>query len=294
MTLQIGNVLIELQGLAPDLVPAHTRTFVVSDDQPAALCYHFHLVDILPKPSDLWTPVYQKNVLTVYANGPLERRLLTDPNGMIPYAVYEEVSDREIDVFFLRPLLRELAIDTIFHSCLALERYFARLGCYVLHCSCLIYHDQAVLFSGPSGIGKSTHADLWVRYIPGAYVMNGDRCLISVSPDGTYYANAWPVCGSSEICHLGRFPLRAIVFMGQSPTNDLTDLNLMQRLRLLNMQLMVNHWNPDATRIALDWMTRLVSTIDIRLYACNLTPEAPLLLASTLFPTDSYSNTESQ
>ena len=294
MTLQIGNVLIELQGLAPDLVPAHTRTFVVSDDQPAALCYHFHLVDLLPAPSDLWTPVYQKNVLTVYANGPLERRLLTDPNGMIPYAVYEEVSDREIDVFFLRPLLRELAIDTIFHSCLALERYFARLGCYVLHCSCLIYHDQAVLFSGPSGIGKSTHADLWVRYIPGAYVMNGDRCLISVSPDGTYYANAWPVCGSSEICHLGHFPLRAIVFMGQSPTNDLTDLNLMQRLRLLNMQLMVNHWNPDATRIALDWMTRLVSTIDIRLYACNLTPEAPLLLASTLFPTDSYSNTESQ
>ena len=283
MTISIDNVLIELQGLALDMVPAHTRAFVVQDEQPAALCYHFHLVDILPEPTDSWIPVYQKNVLTVYAKGALERRLLTDPNGMVPYAVYEEISDHEIDVFFLRPLLRELSIDTIFHSCLALERHFARLGSYVLHCSCLIYQNRAVLFSGPSGIGKSTHADLWVRHIPGAYVLNGDRCLISLSPNGTYYANGWPVCGSSEICLLGHFPLRAIVFMDQSPTNQLTELTPIQRLRLLNMQLMVNHWNPDATTIALDWMTHLVSTVDIKHYACNLTPEAPLLLASTLF-----------
>lgn len=283
MTISIANVLIELKGLTPDMVPAHTRAFTVDSEQSASLCYHFHLVDVLPQPDEGWIQVYQKPVLTVYRLGLLERRLLTDPNTSQPYAVYEELSDGMVDVYYLRPLLRELTIDTIFHSCLALERHLARRDCYVLHCSCLIYQNQAVLFSGPSGIGKSTHADLWVRHIPGSYVMNGDRCLISHQTDGSYVANAWPVCGSSNICLLGQFPIRAIVFLGQALINQLTELTPMQRLRLLNMQLMVNHWNPDATTIALDWMTHLVSTVDIKHYACNLTPEAPLLLASILF-----------
>ena len=44
----------------------------------------------------------------------------------------------------------------------------------VLHCSVLKVKSGVILFSGPSGIGKSTQAGLWTKYRK-ARVINGDR-----------------------------------------------------------------------------------------------------------------------
>lgn len=47
----------------------------------------------------------------------------------------------------------------------------------VLHCSVLKVKSGVILFSGPSGIGKSTQAGLWTKYRK-ARVINGDRTLL--------------------------------------------------------------------------------------------------------------------
>ena len=67
--------------------------------------------------------------------------------------------------------------DTMFVSLLALERQMIRRGGLVLHCSFLDAGGSALLFSGPSGIGKTTQAQLWVRE-KGARIINGDRALL--------------------------------------------------------------------------------------------------------------------
>jgi hypothetical protein len=78
------------------------------------------------------------------------------------------------------------------------------------------------------------------------------------------------------------YPIHAIVFMGQSPTNQVRELSLMQRFQLLNMQLMVNHWNAEATRKAMDWMLAFCRQVPIKEYHCNMNPDAPLLLGKSL------------
>ena len=55
-----------------------------------------------------------------------------------------------------------------------------------LHSSYIIYHDKAILFTGPSGIGKTTQAELWRDY-QGAEIINGDVTLIR-KWDGRYCA----------------------------------------------------------------------------------------------------------
>jgi len=282
MYLQIAGVGIELLGLTPDMIPDNTRQFEVASLQEPDLIYQFHLQDELPAPDVSWRLLYQKESIAVFGQADLEYRLLFEPTYHTLYGVYQERDNRHFDVYYARVNVSELKIDTIFISCLSLERHFARRSCYILHCAFLAYKDKAILFSGPSGIGKSTHADLWCKNIEGTHVVNGDRCLIVPQPDGTYTANGWPVCGSSQICHIESYPIHAIVFMGQSPENHVRELNLMQRFQLLNMQLMVNHWNPAATRQAMDWMLNFVQHVTIKEYHCNLQSEAPFILGRSL------------
>ena len=282
MKIQIADILLEVLGIDPKIMPPNTLQFAVEDSRPADVIYRFHAVKELPLPDDTWTRLYQRESIVVYGKEGMEQRLLIEPNYHALYGVYREGNDGVIDLFYQEMFTESMRIDTIVNSFLYLERLFAKRKCYILHCAFLAYKNQAILFSGPSGIGKSTHADLWCKYIDQTHVVNGDRCLISPQSDGTYMANGWPVSGSSGICHVEQYPIKAIVFMQQAKENEVSTLNLMQRFRMLNTQITINHWNVDATQKAMDWLLELASNVNIVSYACNMEPSAPKTLAEAL------------
>lgn len=119
-----------------------------------------------------WEPIFERPDIQVFRSGELEARKLAVGTMEAAYAIYKETNEKEIEVYFLEAMKQELVIDTIFVSCLALERHFAKKGAHILHCCFLHYHGQAILFSGPSGIGKSTHANLWCQHIEDTHVVN--------------------------------------------------------------------------------------------------------------------------
>lgn len=282
MKIRIADILLEFVGVDPQIIPPNTLQFAVEDSKPADVIYRFHAVSDLPLPDDSWTILFQRDAIVVYGKEGLEQRLLLEPTYRTLYGVYREGCDGIIDVYYKEAFSESMRIDTIFNSFLSLERHFAKRKCYILHCAFLAFKNQAILFSGPSGIGKSTHADLWCKHIEQTHVVNGDRCLISPREDGTYMANGWPVCGSSGICHVEQYPIKAIVFMQQAKENQVSALNMMQRFRLLNTQVTINHWNPEATQRAMDWLLDLASKVNIVSYACNMESSAPKVLAEAL------------
>lgn len=77
----------------------------------------------------------------------------------------------------------------------------AGYGQLVLHSSYVLPpNGKAVLFSGPSGIGKSTQAALWQRYA-GADVINGDRTLIrtdDLTANGVFYSGTSGICKTPQ------------------------------------------------------------------------------------------------
>lgn len=93
---------------------------------------------------------------------------------------------------------------------------FADLGMLVLHSAYIVTSaGKAILFSGPSGVGKSTQAALWER-CAGARVVNGDRALVDV---GKKTANGIFYSGTSGISENVTAPVRAIVLLGQGSEN---------------------------------------------------------------------------
>ncbi len=285
-----------LCGITHDLLPDNTLLFVsdesAADTQEVEFTFEFHFVEQLPvipndpknskAPKDPFIPVYSRHNICIWQNGPLQRRQISVNSPSDAYAVYEETSATHADIWFMEGLRQELRIDTIFISTLSLERHLAPHGTYIFHCAYMLHHNRAILLSGPSGAGKSTHAELWHRHVEGTRIINGDRGLICREPDGSFVVDGWPVCGSSGICHNETHPLGAIVFIEQTPGNQVIAENLPQHYRRVFAQLTINHWDVAATTAAADWIMSLCTAIPIVTYGCNIAPDAPYPLLDYL------------
>ena len=270
--LTIGNLHIQLEGIDRAHLPTNTLLFESTFEE-ADLYYTFH-TDQNPRLPDM-PPVYRKPDILVFRQpSGLESRLLILPDGQAAYAYLEETDSNHTEIYFNPAYTSLLSADTIFHSMLALEKHLVLRNSFVFHCSYLDFEGKAVLFSGPSGIGKTTHTNLWCQYLPDrAKVLNGDKCLLS-REGNTFYANGWPICGSSGICHNERREVRAVVLLQQAPENRLIEEKKILTFRRVLEQLTVNYWNREFTDAAMTFADSLVSTLPCFTYGCNISREA--------------------
>lgn len=94
-------------------------------------------------------------------------------------------------------------------------------GVLHLHSSFALYKDKALIFTGPSGIGKTTQAELW-RDFRDALIVNGDACLLRRMDDDQWWAFGTPIHGSSPYCENKKAPIAAIITLEQGEENVLT------------------------------------------------------------------------
>ena len=154
-----------------------------------------------------------------------------------------------------------------YFSFVPLEELLLNHGRMILHASCVETEQGGVLFSGPSGIGKSTQADLWHQY-RGAEILNGDRVILYRSASG------WVACGSpyagSSRCYVNRcIPIRAIVMLERGSGNDLTPLSPPEAFRLVYAQLLINTWNPRFVAQVCDLCQTLIEEIPVVRFSCT-------------------------
>lgn len=278
--LTIGNLHIQLEGIDRAHLPANTLLFESTFEE-ADLYYTFH-IDQQPRLPNT-PPVYRKPDILVFRQpSGLESRLLILPDGQAAYAYLEETDSQHTEIYFNPAYTSLLSTDTIFHSMLALEKHLVLQNSFAFHCAYLDFEGKAILFSGPSGIGKTTHTNLWCQYLPDqAKVLNGDKCLLS-REGNTFYANGWPICGSSGICHNERREVRAVILLQQAPENRLIEEKKILTFRRVLEQLTVNYWNREFTEAAMTFADSLVSTLPCFTYGCNISREAVDILYQQL------------
>lgn len=90
-----------------------------------------------------------------------------------------------------------------------------REGYYPFHGSAINYHNEAVIFSGPSGIGKSTHAALWKKYLTEISYVNDDKPLLFVKNNQVYVCGT-PWSGKTSFTENITLKVKAIIFLSQS------------------------------------------------------------------------------
>lgn len=96
-------------------------------------------------------------------------------------------------------------------------------GGMIFHSSALSYKGEAILFSAPSGTGKSTHTKLWCQHVEGAEVFNDDSPAIMME-NGVPVAYGTPWSGKSIVNLNVRLPIRAIVFLERGEINSIRRL----------------------------------------------------------------------
>lgn len=90
---------------------------------------------------------------------------------------------------------------------------------FCLHACALEYEGKAYLFSGPCGIGKSTHARLWKSLFgPKVHVINDDKPAIRLI-DNQWYAYGTPWCGKDGIHLNTKAPIAGLCFLKQDASN---------------------------------------------------------------------------
>lgn len=260
-------------------VPSNFLQFEIEQGVPEYVC-QIHIVDTVPPANgDI---AASRPDLIVYRTSSGESRLIGIKGQDTFYACYQETSDQHAEVFLSVQELSKLHIDPVFTSLLALERHMIKKDSLILHCAYMVYQGKAILFSAPSGTGKSTQADLWRRYRDGR-IINGDRALLR-KIDGEWFAGGWPVCGSSGICESGDTPVHAIVMLRQGTSNRAEVLSPIQAFTQLYAQITINQWNREFVQRAIELIENLVGHVPVYQLTCNISEDAVRCLERALFP----------
>lgn len=170
-------------------------------------------------------------------------------------------------------------IDSIFHY-MGLESFLLQHGGLLLHSSLIRAGDCAIVFTAPSGTGKSTQAELW-KHFRGAEILNGDRAALVRSND-IWTAYGSPYAGTSGIYRNDSAPLTAIVVLKQAPENRITRLQGHQILKHLYPELSLHRWDPHFIQASADLITDLISDVPVFLLECVPEESAVQLLYCTL------------
>ena len=148
---------------------------------------------------------------------------------------------------------------------------------------------QAVLFTAQSGVGKTTHMNLWLKYIPGAFVVNGDKPLLKFVKndscdnrdngcDSEHIGVRCEVCGTpwagKEALQTNVIsPLKAICFLERGDTNEIERVAFEDVYPML-LQQVYRPSDPQAMMKTMELVKKLGTTIPLYRMKCTMEPEA--------------------
>lgn len=160
-------------------------------------------------------------------------------------------------------------------------RMLAEHGGVVLHSSYIItQRGEALLFSAPSGTGKSTQAELWRSYA-GAKVINGDRALVKAENGVT--VNGILFSGTSGISENVTAPLRAIVLLRQSEKNEIRSVSGKEAFMRLLPQCSYYPDEEENLRIVTGILAEIISAVPVYDFGCVPDESAVSALSEVLY-----------
>ncbi len=161
----------------------------------------------------------------------------------------------------------------IFHALRLTYLYLAqKKGMVALHSASLLYRGYAWLFSGHSGMGKSTHTNLW-KDLYEISLLNGDLNLLALE-NRQPVVHGIPWCGTSEICTTETVPLGGIILLNQTPADRIEELPEDKEHLLVSQRLISPAWTVDLFDRNMEIVADIVSKIMVCKLHCTKEPSA--------------------
>lgn len=238
------------------------------EDSPWDHSVCFEVVDCLPLPEG--ECVYQGPRIQVFRQGDTQLSCRGD-TALLPEGAHTHIIRRGNQTL-VRILEREVPKGIqprLVLNTLEAEHHIVARGGFLLHASFIRWEDRAILFTAPSGTGKSTQAELWRKY-RGAEVINGDRAAVTLE-NGRVMAHGIPYCGTSGICGQAKLQVVAIVYLRQGPENRIEPLTGLRAFRRLWEGCSVQLWEEADVARCSRTVTEAIQRVDVVHLTC--TPE---------------------
>lgn len=267
---RIGGLTLKLQG-PKGVFSKEFAPFLVSEIDSVDLTVNVHM-DI---------PSTKENGMLLLRNKELfvcERAsdyLLLLPMAKQILEVHLQKDGSSVDFYCLPPVNAPLIYD-LFHGIRLAFLYLAqKMGMFAIHSASIFYKEKLWIFSGSSGMGKSTHTNLW-RQLYHTPVINGDLNLLALTPKGPI-VHGMPWCGTSGIYDTSTYPLGGIIFLGRSNENIIEQLSPDKKALLLMQRLISPAWTPKMLTRNLEFSTALAKETALCRLKC--VKEAPAVEA---------------
>lgn len=154
-------------------------------------------------------------------------------------------------------------------------------GGILLHSSCIVVDGRAYAFSADSGVGKSTHTQLWLKHFGDrAYMLNDDKPAIRLI-DGKVCACGTPWSGKYDYSKPEIAELAGIGFIERSQDNWIKKADVSKAV--------FNIFSQTVRKLGEEKMTKLFNVLEeifakVPLYelGCNISEEAMLMSYNTM------------
>lgn len=186
----------------------------------------------------------------------------------------------EYTIYLQESTLQRILPQFRLSAFLAPEQMLMEHRAFLLHSSVVDWSGTGILFTGPSGIGKSTQAQLWEQ-LEGAQIINGDRAIIRCL-DGTIQAWGSPFAGTSRIYKNQGVPIHAIVVLAQGKVNTLQRLTGIAAFQRILQEATTQPWDPQFMSALTDLILNVTDHIPIYRLTCTPTADAVDILKKEL------------
>ena len=198
---------------------------------------------------------------------------------------------------YVKGVDKEKTKEELFHAIRHFFLFFAqRQGFFAIHSASILYRDQVWIFSGHSGMGKSTHTNLWKEQF-GTEIINGDLNLIGWSNGGQdnigqsvnkqslkghpiVYGMPW--CGTSGIASTKLYPLGGIVLLGRSDNDHFESLQNDQKIVRVMQRMISPVWTEDMLEANLKCAAKLAKEVPIYYLLCTKEPSAAYVMKARI------------
>lgn len=277
---EIAGIRIRIQGADDEMFADDgVLSLYRSENGPWQHSLRFKKVNLLEEPmgdeifADAGIRVYQDDDLRISYIGPVSLGI-----GGAYMRIFRRGNTSEVQVKREKTWHR-ISPKTVLKA-IEMEHLTAQNGSVLFHSAFIRYEDKAILFTAPSGTGKSTQADLWCEFA-GAELINGDRSVMKVSED-CIYACGVPFSGSSAVRQNVTLPLAAVVYLSQSPQTQVLRLTGARAFRRIWEGCTMHIWDRDDVEHCSGTVMNAVSRVPVYHMPCTPDKSAVEILRAQL------------
>ena len=156
--------------------------------------------------------------------------------------------------------------------CREISKRLPNYGRSLLHGAAVAIGDTVYMFVGRSGAGKSTHARLWLKYVPDSYILNGDKPIVERNDDA-FIIHGTPWKGKEGYGINRSAKLGGFLFINQAKENGARKLSKNEFAERLLSQIYLPKTGVEALAM-LEIADQLVSHLPAYLLDCDISRNA--------------------